>query len=94
MQIPTTLWSHAPTLAAIAMTGWLLLRYFPGIVAICTKNPERRRVALEVRRLQRKDAAKIPTYLVPGDLLPEKTHPRKRKALAASKQAANRSDSG
>lgn len=94
MQIPTTLWSHAPTLAVIVMISGLLIRHFPSIVAVCTKDPERRRAALEVLRLRRKDAAKIPTYLAPGDLVPEKIRARKGKALASAKPAVDRSDGG
>ena len=59
--------SHAPTLTAVVMIGGLLARYFPNVVAIFTKDDARRRAALEVIRLRRRDAAKIPSYLLPGD---------------------------
>lgn len=67
MQVPSTLWNQAPPLAVILTIAGLLIRYFPAIVAVTTKDPERRRAALEVLRLRRRDAAKIPTYLIPDD---------------------------
>lgn len=79
MQIPTTLLSHAPTLAVILMISGLLICYFPAIVAVTTKDSQRRRAALEVLRLRRKDAAKIPTYLVADD--PPVVKPSRRKTL-------------
>jgi hypothetical protein len=63
----TTLGAHAPTLAVIVVISGLVIRYFPAIVAVTTKDEKRRRAALEVLRLRRKDAAKIPTYLIPDD---------------------------
>lgn len=62
-----TLIKQAPTLGAVVMIAWLLIHRFPSIVAVCTKDEARRRAALEVLRLRRKDAAKIPTYLLRGD---------------------------
>jgi hypothetical protein len=73
---------QAPTLAAVVMIAWFLIRYFPAIVAVTTKDPQRRRAALEVLRLRRRDAAKIPTYLVPDD--PPVVKPSRRKALPKS----------
>lgn len=79
----STLVRQAPALAAVVMIAWFLIRYFPAVVAVATKDPQRRRAALEVLRLRRKDAAKIPTYLVPDDL-PVVKSPR-RKALPKAK---------
>ncbi|WP_194903737.1 hypothetical protein [Catenulispora rubra] len=79
----TTLGVHAAILAVIAVIGGLVIRYFPAIVAVTTKDPQRRRAALEVLRLRRRDAAKIPTYLVPDDAPVVK--PSRRKALPRSK---------
>lgn len=73
----TTLGAHAPTLAVILVISGALIRYFPAIVAVTTKDPQRRRAALEVLRLRRRDAAKIPTYLAPDD--PPAVKPPKRK---------------
>lgn len=70
--------SHAPTLTAVVMIGGLLVRFFPNAVAILTKDEARRRAALEVIRLRRRDAAKIPSYLLPGE---PPTPQRKSKAL-------------
>jgi len=78
-----TLGSHAPTLTAVVMIGGLLVRYFPNAVAIFTKDDARRRTALEIIRLRRRDAAKIPSYLLPGE---PPAPQRKNKAL--SKQDA------
>ena len=79
----TTLGAHAPTLAVILVISGLVIRYFPAIVAVTTKDEKRRRAALEVLRLRRRDAAKIPTYLVPND--PPVVKPPRRKPLPKDK---------
>jgi hypothetical protein len=79
----TTLGAHAPTLAVIVVISGLVIRYFPAIVAVTTKDPQRRRAALEVLRLRRRDAAKIPTYLTPDD--PPVVKPPRRKTLPKTK---------
>ncbi|GAA2021224.1 hypothetical protein GCM10009839_17640 [Catenulispora yoronensis] len=66
------------------MPSGLLIRYFPAIVAVTTKDPQRRRAALEVLRLRRRDAAEIPTYLVPDD---PAVKPSRRKALPKEAKA-------
>ena len=66
-------------MAVIVVISSLLIRYFPATVAVITRDPQRRRAALEVLRLRRRDAAKIPTYLVPED--PPVARPPRRKRL-------------
>lgn len=77
---------HYPYLVVIVVISGLLIRYFPSIAAICAKDPERKRAALEVLRLRRKDAARLPSYVLPGDTVPVPS--RKRKSLPATTPVA------
>ena len=79
----TALGAHAPILAVIVVISGALIRYFPAIVAVTTRDEKRRRAALEVLRLRRRDAAKIPTYLLPDD--PPVVKSPRRKSLPKGK---------
>lgn len=55
--------SNSAEVAALAASVRLAPRIVSELIAVLSRNDERRRAALEVVRLRRRDAASLPSYL-------------------------------